>query len=79
MVVRDEQRTDDAKQQMVSEWAGEGALVLRKHAVYATIQCCEKRPKASSDMDTHTHTQNCKTSKYKHKIQNCMQHRKVET
>lgn len=39
---------------MVSEWAGEGALVLRKHAVYATIQCCEKRPKASSDMDTHT-------------------------
>lgn len=49
-----EQRTDDAKQQMVSEWAGEGALVLRKHAVYATIQCCEKRPKASSDMDTDT-------------------------
>lgn len=28
---------------------------------------------------THTHTENCKTSKYKHKIQNCMQHRKVET
>lgn len=54
-MVRDEQRTDDEKQQMVSEWAGEGALVLRKHAVYATIQCCEKRPKASSDMDTHTH------------------------
>lgn len=49
-----EQRIDDAKQQMVSEWAGEGALVLRKHTVYATIQCCEKRPKASSDMDTDT-------------------------